>query len=903
MANPVTIDIPGIGSVVANNAATEATLKEILKAIQGGEGGGYKKGGKPGDAKNKENAGDAGGGSGGAAGGKGGGGASSAALFGKTIGAMIRPVQMATGAFFALGSQTTSLINAFANAGDSFSGAASVFSGIPVLGGIFSAVAAAADKVLGSYQSATASGATFGGSMNNFAAAASGAGMTMEKFGGLIARNGEALMTLGGTTEEGAKRFANMSKEIRTSGIGNQLYGLGMTTEQVNEGMATYLKTYGASGALQGKSTKELALGAGQYLKELDGLAKITGQSRKALEDEQAARLKDSQFRAAIANLDADQAKMMNNFVSSFPKEQQEAVKEMIATGNITSEAGIMLNNSMPGLAQSVIAQGNAVKAGVKVSQDSYDQIYKNGVKEAKIASKSSEMQSQAMYNQGQMGNAYVGMAELAKRDIDGKEKALTAQEQAAKSQAAAMEKAKQNIAAVSNSFQMVLANSGLLNLLMDAFSFAADVVMKYIVPAFEIFGTVVTAVGGLLIDSIQPAFAWLGGFINDTLYPAFLTVAGYIMADVVPMFQDLASVVRDYVWPALQSAGAVIEEYVYPVMKAVANFIADNLTPILLGLGTALIGWGLYVAASTVAGWLQTAATMAAALGVGGLAAAAWAAAAPILAIVLPVIALIGIFKLLYDKGFTLSSAWDALKDNLERFGMHIMGFIDNLRSKLPPMLGGLSDDEAKARADLREQRVKELDDKEKARDEDRAEKIKERSSEEKEKKRSEASAKIDQKLVDMKNKHAGGVESANKKTEDALNKSAQLNYDDPTQLLTGFAAQQKSALIQNPASNVASSETGRKTIENEAVQKADAEKRAKEAINKGVPFDANAGTTNPGSTTPAATQDSPSSLLASLNTKMDQLIKISKTHQELGAVQVTKLGQLSNDLYSGVG
>ena len=56
----------------------------------------------------------------------------------------------------------------------------------------------------------------------------------------------------------------------------------------------------------------------------------------------------------------------MNNFVSSFPKEQQEAVKEMIATGNITSEAGIMLNNSMPGLAQSILAQGAAVRSGVK---------------------------------------------------------------------------------------------------------------------------------------------------------------------------------------------------------------------------------------------------------------------------------------------------------------------------------------------------------------------------------------------------------------------------------------------------------------------------------------------------------------------------------------------------------
>jgi len=120
---------------------------------------------------------------------------------------------------------------------------------------------------------------------------------------------------------------------------------------------------------------------------------------------------------------------MMNNFVSSFPKEQQEAVKEMIATGNITSEAGIMLNNSMPGLAQSILAQGAAVRSGVKVSQDSYDQIYKNGVREAKVAAKSSEMVSQAQFNAGQMGNAYIGMAELAKRDIDGKEKVIVCQE------------------------------------------------------------------------------------------------------------------------------------------------------------------------------------------------------------------------------------------------------------------------------------------------------------------------------------------------------------------------------------------------------------------------------------------------------------------------------------------
>ena len=35
MAQGVMIDIPGIGNVEAKNAATEATLREILKAMQG----------------------------------------------------------------------------------------------------------------------------------------------------------------------------------------------------------------------------------------------------------------------------------------------------------------------------------------------------------------------------------------------------------------------------------------------------------------------------------------------------------------------------------------------------------------------------------------------------------------------------------------------------------------------------------------------------------------------------------------------------------------------------------------------------------------------------------------------------------------------------------------------------
>ena len=36
----VQVDIPGVGNVIAKNAAQEDTLKEILKALKGGRGGG-----------------------------------------------------------------------------------------------------------------------------------------------------------------------------------------------------------------------------------------------------------------------------------------------------------------------------------------------------------------------------------------------------------------------------------------------------------------------------------------------------------------------------------------------------------------------------------------------------------------------------------------------------------------------------------------------------------------------------------------------------------------------------------------------------------------------------------------------------------------------------------------------
>jgi hypothetical protein len=106
----------------------------------------------------------------------------------------------------------------------------------------------------------------------------------------------------------------------------------------------------------------------------------------------------------------------------------------------------------------------------------------------------------------------------------------------------------------------------------------------------------------------------------------------------------------------------------------------------------------------------------------------------------------------------------------------------------------------------------------------------------------------------------------------------------------LLDFAKQQGSAYIKDkPASSsAASSGTGalvteadqKKAVAEAAAKKEEEAKLAKTETGKG------------GSGTPASTQESPASLLASLNTKMDQLIKFTaqtttNTYEQIGAVK----------------
>jgi hypothetical protein len=226
----------------------------------------------------------------------------------------------------------------------------------------------------------------------------------------------------------------------------------------------------------------------------------------------------------------------------------------------------------------------------------------------------------------------------------------------------------------------------------------------------------------------------------------------------------------------------------------------------------------------------------------------------------------------------------------------------IDSVLAVIPNALGGISEEEKKKRDEARAERAKTREEESKAKDLQQEElkkaAIAEKARNDQKAENHKQALKQDVSNFKKKESHMSAMGGLEKKEQEAKEASIIKNYDDPIELLKAQATQQNSGLIQNPAGNpVANAEGGRRAVEQAAEAKVQAEKAAAEkASGKG-------GGTIPGSTAPAGpAQESPATLLASLNTKMDQLIKISKDHHDIGAVQVRTLGQLSGDLYAGV-
>jgi len=600
----VFINIPGVGNVEAQGAASEATLRELLAAMRGGGGG---RGGAGGVIIG-----------GGAGGGGGGGGllGSAAGMIGKSfnklgivagfatgvVGKLAGGAMKATAATIGMGEAITGAVQALSQLDGSASDVAKIFKNIPLIGAVFAAVAGAADDVVASYRAVSQSGATFGGSISQFAAASSQAGMTMA----------EAMGAFGTTTEGGAANFARVSKQLRATG--SDLYALGFSTAEINQGLASYGNLMKLQGLQGKKSNAELAQGAKSYLKEMDLLAKATGQSRAEIEKSREAMAKDAQFQASMAGLGEG---VRNSFMSVTDGLQDTGLKnfakDLMATGTATTEENQKLMAMMPQSAAMLQRMNQKMQRGEAVTLEERNALNNMMKSEGGKQLQSIKYAASANAELGGLTNSLTATQALNKNAL------LEATEEQKKAAAETdkmnqkMAQFQQAIAEVSNNFKMLLANSGILDVMIQAFHGLVGLANQYLVPAFNIVASAVMKVANGISILLQPALDYLGEkfgvdglagtaqFLDDVLNAVFPILAGAMRGAIIA-FDGLWNGITAVFNPLkelyikifgvsdstskfsdiLIEAGAYIGD-VFEILGKALGFVIDLITPILV--------------------------------------------------------------------------------------------------------------------------------------------------------------------------------------------------------------------------------------------------------------------------------------------------------------------------------
>ena len=355
MAEKVT-GVIGQEDVTLENAATEATLLKLLKAM-GSKGDGSGKGG--GEESKKQLA-------------------ALAKQSGKTtkeLGELeeaadnvgnvyIRGIGQIANAFKGL---TGELLTGGDRISDFTSHVAGALESIPIVGGLIGGIGqllvSTIDNQIDTFRDLSKVGIDFGENLYEASYMATKTSLTMEQYSGVISSNAEMLAKLGSSAGGGAKAFTGLLQGVSKN---SKLFlQLGMTMEEVSEYTADYVTQQQRLGRGERLSSKQTLASAQAYIKEVDKLAKATGKQRDEISGAMNEVSNDKRLKGVLAGLDETARLAVTSTVtmlSARDAELGEAVKEMIAMGGVPySEAAVALSLLNPGIAAATKALGDGV--------------------------------------------------------------------------------------------------------------------------------------------------------------------------------------------------------------------------------------------------------------------------------------------------------------------------------------------------------------------------------------------------------------------------------------------------------------------------------------------------------------------------------------------------------------
>ena len=182
--------------------------------------------------------------------------------------------------------------------------------------------------------------------INQFRVVAGQAGLDLAQLSDITASLGPILAKFGGDAATGASRFATLIQGLTDSGVRDSFINLGFTTKDIAEGAADYLEIQTQLGRSQQMTDMQLRVGAGEFLTQLDGLARLTGQQRDMIKDQLRSQANEKRLRLIMNDEIAGSLSVIESIGDPALKEQ---FVNLFAKGFPESmeEVGIFAQNGM----------------------------------------------------------------------------------------------------------------------------------------------------------------------------------------------------------------------------------------------------------------------------------------------------------------------------------------------------------------------------------------------------------------------------------------------------------------------------------------------------------------------------------------------------------------------------
>lgn len=228
---------------------------------------------------------------------------------------------------------------------------------LPVVGEHLAILTQFVDDQIDSFRQLAGVGVDFGETIFEVRRQAAVAGVSLDAFQQAVVNNSTELAKFGSSAQSGARALAQISGGV-SSRLGDGFDRLGISMEEQVDFTAQYLAQQTRIGRAQTMTQAQLSAGAGEYILQLDRLAKITGKSREELAAEMAAEQIAPAMNILYSTMEDGGAELrgqLSNIGAAAGPEVRDAFEELIAFSGVPqtefAKSLLLLNPELSGLA------------------------------------------------------------------------------------------------------------------------------------------------------------------------------------------------------------------------------------------------------------------------------------------------------------------------------------------------------------------------------------------------------------------------------------------------------------------------------------------------------------------------------------------------------------------------